>query len=89
MLKIIDLHLLYPPLPPTSSGASMAVPSMPISPVSSPFLGLGANARVLIFLARICRAWHRWQAAGVGDQFLGNESLSFLGFWCAGIAENR
>lgn len=33
----------------------MAVPSMPISPVSSPCLGCGANARMLIFFDNICK----------------------------------
>ena len=39
---------------PTSSGASMVVPSMPTSPAASPFLlGTTLNARGLTFLARI------------------------------------
>ena len=55
---------------PTSSGSSMAVPSMPISPVCSPFLppSGAVKARGEIFLDRICGAGGVKAAAGRGGR---------------------
>ena len=65
---VLKLDMAQELRPPTSSGASMVVPSMPISPAASPFLlGTTLNARGLTFLARIM-ALHTARPACVNIQ---------------------